>query len=108
MKEAKIYKVLPLEGTEDGKIEFAVIAEPYGEGSKPVASIGVELEKGKIWKVHIPFNQIKDVRKALKDAKSAYKQYKKEAKKANKNTNKEAQKKDKNAKSKKQANATKN
>ncbi|WP_161594711.1 hypothetical protein [Helicobacter sp. MIT 11-5569] len=33
MKETKIYKSLPLKGTENGSLDFAIIEEPYGENS---------------------------------------------------------------------------
>jgi hypothetical protein len=62
----------PLSGTKNGKIEVAIIREPYGEGSDAVASIGVFLESANSepdWKVHIPKEDIEKVIKALQEAK---------------------------------------
>ncbi|CAM3558539.1 MULTISPECIES: hypothetical protein [Helicobacter] len=77
MKEAVIYKTIPLEDSEGGTLEFAVIEKPYGEGSKAVVSICASLGGGKeSWKVHIPLTQIKESCKALKGAKKARKKCK--------------------------------
>jgi len=60
-----------LDGTENGKIEIAVIEEPYGEGSATVASIGVFLDGANSepdWKVHIPKADIAKVCEALAKA----------------------------------------
>ncbi|MDD6055705.1 MAG: hypothetical protein SOW25_02215 [Helicobacter sp.] len=84
MKEAKIYKELKLDDTEKGKLEFAIILEPYGENSKPVVSIESKISETQAWKVHIPLTQLKATRKALKEAKAAYKKYSKASKKAKK------------------------
>lgn len=70
---------MPLKESEGGKINFAIIEQPYGEGSKAVVSICVTLGESKeSWKVHIPLTQIKEVRQALKEAKKACKKCKKE------------------------------
>ncbi|ADV45750.1 hypothetical protein [Nitratifractor salsuginis] len=65
---------LPLSSAEKGKIEVAVIEEPYGAGSEPVASIGIFLDGSNEepdWKVHIPKENIDGVIEALKKAKEA-------------------------------------
>ncbi len=70
MKEVK---TLPLSSTEKGKIEVAVLEEPYGAGSEPVASIGIFLDASNDepdWKVHIPKADIDAVIEALKEAKA--------------------------------------
>lgn len=96
MKEAEIYKTIPLKESEGGTLNFAIIEEPYGEGSKAVISICASLGEGKeSWKVHIPFSQIKEVRQALKEARKA----RKKQKTAKKPKDKEA-KKSKEAKAK--------
>jgi len=69
---SKIIDEVKLSGTENGKIEVAVISEPYGEGSDSVASIGVFLNsenKEPDWKVHIPKENIDSVISALQKAK---------------------------------------
>ncbi len=61
-----------LNGTQDGKIEVAVLENPYGEGSAPVVSIGIFLSGGSEepdWKVHIPKENIQAVIEALQKAK---------------------------------------
>ena len=66
-------KTLPLSGTENGKIEVAVIEEPYGDGTAPVASVGVFLDGNNAepdWKVHLPKADIDGVIAALQEAKS--------------------------------------
>ena len=69
---SKIIDEVKLSGTENGKIEVAVISEPYGEGSDSVASIGVFLNgenNEPDWKVHIPKENIDSVILALQKAK---------------------------------------
>jgi len=64
-----------LYGTKDGIISVAHIHEPYGEGSEPVVSIGVDLDgniKNPKWRVHIPYENIDDVISALQKAKDEY------------------------------------
>jgi hypothetical protein len=66
-------KEFALSGTENGKIEVAIIKEPYGEGSAPVASVGIFLDSSNAepdWKVHIPKEDIDKVIEALKEAKA--------------------------------------
>lgn len=93
MKEAVVYKTIPLEMFEGGTLEFAVIEEPYGEGSKAVVSICASLGEGKeAWKVHIPLTQIKESCKALKEAKKARKKCKDAKKKEAKAKEKEVKK----------------
>lgn len=83
MKEARVYKRLPLNGSENGTLDFAIIEEPYGEDSQAVVSICASVSD-ESWKIHLPLRQIKAIRKALKDSKIAYKKFKKESKKARK------------------------
>jgi len=70
----KVVDVIKLSGTENGKIEVAIIKEPYGEESESVASIGVFLNSdpetlNPNWLVHIPKSNIDAVIEALKKAK---------------------------------------
>ena len=61
-----------LSGTDNGKVEVAVINEPYGKNSESVASIGIFLnsEAGEPnWKVHIPKGNIDALISALQKAK---------------------------------------
>ncbi len=65
-------KEFHLADTEDGKIEVSILENPYGEGSKRVASIAIfMIAQGEEpnWKVHIPKDNIDDVIEALKEAK---------------------------------------
>ncbi len=67
-------ETIPLSSAEKGKIEVAVIEEPYGAGSEAVASIGIFLDGSNEepdWKVHIPKENIDGVIDALKRAKEA-------------------------------------
>jgi hypothetical protein len=69
MEKIKEFK---LSETQNGKIEVAVIEEPYGKGTDRVASIGIFLDASNRepdWKVHIPKDNIDEVMDALKDAK---------------------------------------
>ncbi len=69
---SKIVGSCPLNGTESGKIEIAIIEKPYGEGSENVASIGIFLNRDShspYWKVHIPKSNIDEVIEILKKAK---------------------------------------
>jgi len=69
----KEIKTLPLSGTENGKIEVAVIEEPYGEGTAPVVSVGIFLDGKNAdpdWKVHLPKEDIDGVIAALEEAKA--------------------------------------
>ncbi|MBX7491010.1 hypothetical protein [Helicobacter turcicus] len=84
MKETRIYKRLPLNGSENGRLDFAIIEEPYGEDSQAVVSICASIGDAQSWKIHLPLKQIKAIRKALKESKVAYKKLKKESKKAQK------------------------
>jgi hypothetical protein len=76
MKNNIVIAEVPLAHTKEGKITVAHISEPYGEGSKPVVSIGVALdgdESKPDWKVHIPYENINDIIAALKAAKEKFK-----------------------------------
>ena len=74
MKKTKLLKTIPLANTKEGVITISHINEPYGEGSKPVVSIGISLngENKPDWKAHIPYENINDVIEALKEAKEKF------------------------------------
>ena len=75
MKKTKLLKTIPLANTKEGIITISHIEEPYGEGSKPVVSIGISLngeENKPDWKAHIPYENINDVIEALKEAKEKF------------------------------------
>jgi len=75
MKKTKLIKTIPLANTKEGIISISHIDEPYGEGSKPVVSIGISLdgeESKPDWKAHIPYENIDDVIEALKEAKEKF------------------------------------
>ena len=80
MKEAQVYKTLPLNGSENGTLKFAMVTEPYGEKSQTIVSICASIDDTQSWKIHLPLCQIKDVCKALKKSKKFYKKLSKEAK----------------------------
>ncbi|WP_292658947.1 hypothetical protein [Nitratifractor sp.] len=70
--EIQEIETMPLAGTESGKIEVAVIQEPYGAGSDAVVSIGIFLNGDNDepdWKVHLPKENIDGVINALQKAK---------------------------------------
>jgi len=75
MKKSTLIKTIPLANTKEGIISISHIEEPYGEGSKPVVSIGISLdgENKPDWKAHIPYENIDDVIEALKEAKEKFK-----------------------------------
>jgi len=76
MKTNTLIAQFPLAHTKEGQITVSHIQEPYGEGSKPVVSIGISLngdENKPDWKAHIPYENIDDVIAALKAAKEKYK-----------------------------------
>jgi len=75
MKKTTLLKTIPLANTKEGIITISHIEEPYGEGSKPVVSIGISLngeENKPDWKAHIPYENINDVIEALKEAKEKF------------------------------------
>jgi len=75
MKKNTLLKTIPLANTKEGIISISHIQEPYGEGSKPVVSIGISLdgdENKPDWKAHIPYENIDDVIEALKEAKEKF------------------------------------
>jgi len=74
MKKTTLIKELPLANTKEGVISISKIEEPYGEGSKPVVSIGISLNgdvNNPDWKAHIPLENIDDVIEGLKEAKNS-------------------------------------
>ena len=65
---------ITLSGTKDGKITIGTIAEPYGEKSESVVSIGIALQSNSQepdWKVHIPKANLDAVIEALQKAKAS-------------------------------------
>ena len=69
---SKIIDEFKLSGTDNGKVEIAVIKEPYGKDSESVASVGIFLNSDAQepnWKVHIPKGNIDAVISALQKAK---------------------------------------
>ncbi|WP_456470358.1 hypothetical protein [Caminibacter sp.] len=75
MKKTIPITTIPLANTKEGVISITHIEEPYGEGSKPVVSIGISLdgeENKPDWKAHIPYENIDDVIEALKEAKEKF------------------------------------
>ena len=70
---ATLIKEIPLANSEKGIITVSHLTHPYGEGSKPVVSIGVSL-KGDgghpDWKAHIPYDNVEMLVEALKEAKA--------------------------------------
>jgi hypothetical protein len=62
-------KTLKLAHTKDGEISVVHIEKPYGEHSSPVVSVGISISgEEQEWKVHIPYENLDDVIKALNDA----------------------------------------
>ena len=75
MKINTVIAEFPLANTKEGLITISHINEPYGEGSKPVVSIGISLNgdnEKPDWKAHIPYENIDDVIAALKAAKEKF------------------------------------
>jgi len=75
MKTNTLIAEFPLANTKEGLITVSHINEPYGEGSKPVVSIGISLNgdnEKPDWKAHIPYENIDDVIAALKAAKEKF------------------------------------
>jgi hypothetical protein len=71
-KFSKKVEEFNLANRENGKIEVAIIKEPYGKESNDVISIGIFLDKNSSepdWKAHIPKDNIEAVIQALKKAK---------------------------------------
>lgn len=61
---------MKLAHTKNGTISVAHIEQPYGEHSSPVVSIAIALEgDDSDWKVHIPYENLEEVIKALYAAK---------------------------------------
>ncbi|SFV58993.1 hypothetical protein MNB_SM-7-180 [hydrothermal vent metagenome] len=63
-------KVIPLASSDKGIISITKIDEPYGEGSKPVVSIGISLNGDADkpdWKAHIPLENVDEVCAAVKE-----------------------------------------
>jgi hypothetical protein len=60
-------KTIKLAHAKNGTISVAHIEEPYGEYSSPVASIAISKGEDE-WKVHVPYENLDDLIKALNDA----------------------------------------
>lgn len=70
-KEIVNIKTLKLAHTKEGTIGVSHIEQPYGEYSSPVVSIGVSTDgKEQQWKVHIPYENIDELIKALNEARA--------------------------------------
>jgi hypothetical protein len=62
-------ETIKLAHTKEGQISIAHIEEPYGDFSSPVVSVGITLEGSDIdWKVHLPYENLDAVIKALEKA----------------------------------------
>ena len=75
MANSELLKTIPLSGTDKGVISISNMDKPYGEGSDSVVSIGVSIkgdESNPDWKAHIPYDNIDEVIKALKEAKEKF------------------------------------
>lgn len=60
---------MKLPHTKNGTISIAHIEQPYGAFSSPVVSIGISLEgEDHDWKVHLPYENLDCVIKALQKA----------------------------------------
>lgn len=65
----KILKTIGLSNTKSGEIIISNISNPYGLGSADVLSIGIALKKesGVDWKIHIPYENLKELITALQE-----------------------------------------
>ncbi|MBX1886151.1 hypothetical protein [Campylobacter peloridis] len=65
----KILKTIELHGSKSGEISLCNLSNPYGIGSGDILSIGIALKKenGVDWKIHIPYENLKDLILALQD-----------------------------------------
>ncbi|TXE81701.1 hypothetical protein FPD46_05280 [Campylobacter peloridis] len=65
----KILKTIELHGSKSGEISLCNLSNPYGIGSKDILSIGIALKKenGVDWKIHIPYENLKDLILALQE-----------------------------------------
>jgi hypothetical protein len=70
-KETLEISTIKLPNTRGGEISIAHIEQPYGEFSSPVVSIAISLEGDDEhdWKVHLPYERLDEVIKALQKAK---------------------------------------
>lgn len=61
---------ISLPNTRGGEISIAHIEQPYGEFSSPVVSVAISLEgdEDHDWKVHLPYDRLDKVIKALQKA----------------------------------------
>ena len=69
---SKVIDEFKLSSTDNGKVEVAIIKEPYGKDSESVVSVGIFLSSDASepnWKVHIPKGNIDEVISALQKAK---------------------------------------
>ncbi|AJC87756.1 hypothetical protein CINS5915_06575 [Campylobacter insulaenigrae] len=65
----KILKTIELNGSKSGEISICNLSSPYGVGSNDVLSIGIALKKenGMDWKIHIPYENLKELITALQE-----------------------------------------
>ncbi|MEN4046353.1 MULTISPECIES: hypothetical protein [Sulfurimonas] len=69
-KSALSIATIQLPNSRYGEISVAHIEQPYGDFSSPVVSIGISLEgdDDHDWKVHLPYEKLDEVIKALEEA----------------------------------------
>lgn len=69
-KSAVPISSISLPNSRYGEISVAHIEQPYGDFSSPVVSIGISLEgdEDHDWKVHLPYEKLDEVIKALEKA----------------------------------------
>ncbi|WP_291953098.1 hypothetical protein [Campylobacter sp.] len=69
----KILKTIELNGSKSGEISICNLSNPYGIGSNDILSIGVALKKesGIDWKIHIPYENLKELIIALQEIEKA-------------------------------------
>jgi len=68
-KTMKEIATMSLPHTKSGTISIAHIEEPYGSFSSPVVSIGISMDgEDHDWKVHLPYENLDCVIKALEKA----------------------------------------
>lgn len=65
----KVLKTIELHGSKSGEISICNLSNPYGIGSEDVLSIAIALKKesGVDWKVHIPYENLKELILALQE-----------------------------------------
>jgi len=69
-KSALPIATIHLPNSRYGEISIAHIEQPYGDFSSPVVSIGISMEgdDDHDWKVHLPYEKLDEIIKALEKA----------------------------------------